>query len=415
MDRLSKLNAVLSHLRVVLAPYRGVLALPGVRALTLIALLARIPEAAIGVILTLHVVLSLGMGYAAAGMVGAASTIGTALGAPMLGRIIDRRGLRSVLVISTITEAVFWCISPWLPYPALLALAFIAGCLVIPVMSIARQGLAALVPEDQLRTMFSVDSILADLAWMVGPAAGTLLAVALSPTVAMLGVGAALTACGIGMYAMNPRMKSDTSPAGKHTPRRTWLTAPLVAMLIMTFGSLLTVAGTDVAIVATLQKHDQLAFFGAVMAFWCLASIVGGLLYGSTSRPVSPLILLGLLGLFTVPVGVSHQWWLLVLLVIPCGLFCGPALTSASNQVATLAPESVRGEAMGLLTSATTIGVAAGAPLIGFVIDNTSTEWGFVVAGATSLLALGLMWLIGGRQIHSYSPTNSAATDSAIS
>jgi hypothetical protein len=52
-----------------------VLALPGVPPLILLALLARVPATAVGVTLTLHVVLDLHRGYGAAGLVGAASTI----------------------------------------------------------------------------------------------------------------------------------------------------------------------------------------------------------------------------------------------------------------------------------------------------------------------------------------------------
>ena len=95
-----------------------VLRLPGVRALILVGLLARIPSVSAGVTLTLHVVLDLDRGYAAAGLVGAAATIGAALGAPLLGRLVDRRGLRPVLVLTTIAEALFWCTAGALPYPS---------------------------------------------------------------------------------------------------------------------------------------------------------------------------------------------------------------------------------------------------------------------------------------------------------
>ena len=73
-----------------MASYRAVLGLPGVAALTGVGFLARIPSAAAPITLTLHVVLTLGHGWAAAGLVGAAATIGMAIGAPLLGRLVDR-------------------------------------------------------------------------------------------------------------------------------------------------------------------------------------------------------------------------------------------------------------------------------------------------------------------------------------
>src|SRR5687768_4484840 len=99
-----------------------------------------------GVTVTLHVVSSLKLGYGAAGSVGAAMTIGAAIGAPLLGRLVDWRGLRLVLVITELAEGVFWSVAPELPYAALLAAAAVAGLLSLPVFSIVRQSIAALVP-----------------------------------------------------------------------------------------------------------------------------------------------------------------------------------------------------------------------------------------------------------------------------
>ena len=59
-----------------LAPYRQVLAVPGVRALLLVGVLARIPATAIGMTLTLHVATTLGRSWTQAGLVTAAFTIG---------------------------------------------------------------------------------------------------------------------------------------------------------------------------------------------------------------------------------------------------------------------------------------------------------------------------------------------------
>ncbi|MGZ4651271.1 MAG: MFS transporter, partial [Kineosporiaceae bacterium] len=62
-----------------LAPYRRVLRRPGVLRLLLFATLARVPVTAAGVVLTLHVVTTLGLGYAAAGLVATAATVGMAI------------------------------------------------------------------------------------------------------------------------------------------------------------------------------------------------------------------------------------------------------------------------------------------------------------------------------------------------
>ena len=112
-----------------LTPYRETLALRGIKSLLVVATLARIPITAGTVTLTLHVVLELGLGYFAAGLVGAAFTVGGSLGAPVMGRLTDRKGLRPVLVLTTVAEVLFWFTSPLMPYWALLVAALVGGFL----------------------------------------------------------------------------------------------------------------------------------------------------------------------------------------------------------------------------------------------------------------------------------------------
>lgn len=57
------------------ALYRDLLAVRPIRNLRLAGMVARIPHSAAGVLLTLHIVLTLGEGYAAAGAAAAVMTI----------------------------------------------------------------------------------------------------------------------------------------------------------------------------------------------------------------------------------------------------------------------------------------------------------------------------------------------------
>lgn len=74
--------------------YRRVLRIPGTTAVLLLGLLARIPFSTLGLLLTLHVVLTLERSYFEAGLIVAASTIGTTVSSPWRGRLLDRYGLR---------------------------------------------------------------------------------------------------------------------------------------------------------------------------------------------------------------------------------------------------------------------------------------------------------------------------------
>ncbi|MEV0713882.1 MFS transporter [Asanoa sp. NPDC050611] len=373
-----------------LTPYRAVLGLPGVRPLLIVAILARIPSVAAGVTLTLHVVLELDRGYFAAGLVGTASTIGAAVGAPLLGRMVDRRGLRPVLAVCTIAEGVFWSVAGWLPYPVLLVLALAAGVLMLPVFSVVRQSLAALVPPDQRRPAYALDSMSVELSFMVGPALAVLLATTVSPHATMWAVGVGVVLSGTALFIFNPpvRAESESVAAGAPAPpRRSWLSARMVAILAIAVATTLVLGGTDVTVVAVLREAGQVGWTGLVLALWGVYSLIGGFIYGSLSRVPSPLVLLSVLAFGTVLVALAGaQWFLVALLLIPAGALCAPTLAAAADAVSHLAPSSVRGEAMGLHGSAITVGLALGAPLAGWVIDLSSPRWGFVATGVAGLL-----------------------------
>jgi MFS family permease len=408
-----------------LAPYRAVLAIPGVSSLTVVALLTRIPVAAAGVVLTLHVVLTLGLGYGAAGLVGAAVTIGAAVGGPFLGGLVDRHGLRRMLVLVTVAKGAFWVVAPWLPYSALLAAAFLGGLLALPVSTIARQSLAALVPQARRRSAYSMDSMSAEVSFMVGPVLGVLLATQVSTTAAMLALGATIVASGIALYVLNPPMKSEAAIGAARPPVLSWLRPALVSVLVTTVAATLVLAGTNVAIVAALKSTGQVSWTGLVLAAWGLASLVGGFVYGAMHRGFSPLVLAAALGVCTVPVGFfGSTWWALCLAIAPVGLLCAPTLTSLTEEISRLAPETVRGLVMGLHGSAMTAGLAIGAPLAGAVMDATTPGWGFAAVGAAGvLLTLGALAVRRRPHDRPRPPvedqplfaTSSAATLSAIS
>ena len=386
----------------VLTSYGRVTALPGVRMLFVVTGLARIPLAASGVTITLHVVLGLGMGYGEAGAVAAATTIGMALGGPLLGRMLDRRGLRQVLLLSTIAAGFFWAAAPWLPYWGLIVLSFAGGVLALPVMSIARQAMVALLPEDDSyrRPAFSLDSVLTELSYMVGPSAGVFLTTAFSSTTAMLCVGVGTVLSGVWLYVLDPPVKSGEEEHSEHVPLLTWLRGPLIAVLVLAGAMVLIMAGAEVAIVAALRTSGQVGWSGLVIAVWCLASVVGGIVHGAMRRPLPLIVLMALVGVTMVPVGLlSGQWWVLALALVPNGLLCAPTFSSTSDAVTRLAPESVRGTVMGVYSSAYTIGAAIGAPLIGFVMDNSTPVWGFVAAGGVGLFGVALAVALGGRKL----------------
>ncbi|MEU4773099.1 MFS transporter [Micromonospora sp. NPDC023644] len=376
-------------------PYREALALPGLRSLLLVSVLARVPLTATGVTLTFYVVLDLGRGYGAAGLVGAAITVGAAIGGPLLGRLVDRRGLRPVLVLTGLAEAAFWSTAPMLPYEVLLPAAFLAGSLALPIFSVIRQSIAAMVPPERRRPAYALDSMSVELSFMVGPALAVAAVTAISARTTLYLVGAGIVAAGVAFWVLDPPTRGGGEPTGPQprAPRRSWLTPRLLAVLAVSAAGTLVLGGTDVAVVAVLRESGDVGWTGAVLAVWAVASLVGGFAYGAVTRSFSPLALMAALSLCTIPVGLGGaHWWLLCLALIPAGALCAPTIAATSDAVSRLVPASVRGEAMGLHGSAVTVGIAVGAPLAGAVIDASAPAWGFAVTGAVgALVALAVL------------------------
>jgi MFS family permease len=396
-----------------IAAFRAVLGLPDVAALTAVSFLARLPSAAAAITLTLHVVLTLDLGYAAAGLVGAAATVGMAIGAPLLGRLVDRRGLRTMVVLASSAAAVFWGVAPWLSYPALLVGALLGGLLGLPVYSITRQSLAAMVPVERRRPAFALDSMSVEVSYMVGPAVGTLLALQASTAIGMWAVGAGWVVSGIALMLLNPPMRAPESPSdGPAPPVRRWFDLRLFGALLATMAAVVVIFGTELAMIAGLERGGEAAWIPLVNAVWCVASIVGGFLYGVAHRSLPVPMLVACLGLATLPVAFAGSWWSYALLLFPAGLLIAPSMAASAEVVSVLAPEHARGLVTGLHGSAITSGAAVATPLSGLLIDVASPGAAVLVVGAFGLAVAALVGLLGRPRVRT-ELTERGATQSA--
>jgi MFS family permease len=400
--------------------YRTVLRLPGVARLLAFAVFARIPQTASGVVLTLYVVGQLDLGYGAAGLVATAATVGMAASGPWRGRAIDRQGLRRSLVPSVIGSAVSWAAAPFVGFGPLIVVAFVGGVLGVPIFGVVRQSLSVLVPVEQRRTAFALDSIGTEISFMVGPAAGVLIATQLSAMTALLTVGAGSVLSGLALMLLNPPTRSAAAPVlptgsvepgsvepgsvepGSVEPGRgpRWYSPELLVVLAAAMSAGLVLAGTDVSLVAELREAGALSLTGLVFLAWSGGSVIGGAIYGGMRRSVSPTVLLLGLALLTVPVGLAPSPVLLAVTILPAAALCAPLISSTAEAVSRLVPEHARGEAMGWHGSALTVGSALGAPLAGAAIDAIAPWSGFAAVGTVGgmLGALGLVLRRGQRR-----------------
>lgn len=424
-----------------------------------VGFIARFPNAATGIILTLHVAVTLGQGYGAAGLAVAAMTLGMAVGSPWRGRLVDRLGLRRALIPSVVSLGIVWTAVPFLDFPWLLIGAFLGGLFSLPVFSVVRQSIGVLTHGARRETAFALDSIITETIFMVGPALGAVVATGWSSAWGLAIVGWSAVAAGLYLMWFNPPTRTsqignflarpgtereysaeedlrravdgavhgapahldltaselhtgalpvaqpeantttttgDAGPAKSPGPLArvranfSWLSGTALAVLAVSLGSGMLMSGTEVAIVAELEQSGAAAQAGVVIAFWCGASAVGGILYGALGRRVSPLLLLSLFALGTLPMALVDGVWALAVVSIISGLFTAPTLAAASAMMSHVVAEDRRGEAMGYYGSAMTAGAAMGAPVAGAFIDGISPEAGYVFAALVALAMVGL-------------------------
>lgn len=371
-----------------ITPYRSVLANQAARRVLLLGILLRIPIFGTGVLLMLHVVEQLGRSWGEAGLVSAVATLAIAVSGPWRGRLLDRHGLRKVVLPSILINGSCWAVAPFVGYWPLLILAGVAGLFVVPIFSIARQSVIAAVPMHERRTALSVDGVGVELAYMSGPAvavwAGSQWGTA--PTLFVLQMLGVLG--GIVLWILDPRLREETSGAGEviDVPRSAWFRPAFIGLCLAAAASTLVLVGSEVSVVAGLREWGQSGSLGLVFAGWGIGSIVGGLVYGALSRGLSPYLLLSGLALVTLPMALADSAVTVAALALLAGLLCAPTITASVEAVSRVVPAVARGEAMGWHGSCMTAGSAMAAPLAGLVIDSRGHQSAIVLVCLAGLL-----------------------------
>jgi MFS family permease len=352
-----------------------------VRRILVLGLLIRIPLWAAGVVLTLHVVTHLDRSYTEAGLVEMVLCIALAVSGPWRGRRLDRIGLRATVAPSLVVLAVTWSIAPWVGYWALLGLVGVAGLFVVPTFSIVRQVLIGAVPEDQRTAVLSVDSVVVEFSFMIGPVLGVLGATYLPTSVALFIFQMAAVVGGLALWIDNPSFGQLPDEGGPKHRVRDWLNPTVLMILALSVAATVILTGEDLGTVAALRAMHHTTSIGWVLALWGLGSAVGGIVYGALHRHPPAAVLLVLLGGSTTLVALGDGRMTFTVLLFVSGLFCAPTITATIDDLSRAVPASVRGEAMGWHGSALTLGGAAGAPVVGWAIDHGDWQGGFELAG----------------------------------
>jgi MFS family permease len=406
-----------------LAPYAEIFAIPRAWRFSVAGIIARMPMSMYG--LGTVLLISAGTGhYGLAGTVAAAGSLGGAVCAPQLGRLVDRLGQHRVLIPVCVTFALSVAglsaaVALRAPDWTLFAFGIAGGATMPQTGPMARARWSALLAgSPRLHTAFSVESVADELCFVIGPAAVAVLATQLYPSA---GVGtAALCALAGSLWfasqrSTEPPVVSDRvgpAPSGATPPgsrahvrpaRRARLAAPGLVVLIPVYlflGAMFVAIDLSTVDFAARAGHKALA--GFILGCYALGSATGGLWYGSRNWHAPASRRLAVTLSLTVA-GVCTFWAMPGLLVLApviylCGLTIAPTLIAGYSLLESSALPGRATEAMSWLSTGISVGLACGSTAVGFILDAFGPRWGYAFA-ATSGVTATLIYLAGLRRV----------------
>ena len=366
---------------------------PGAQRLLVLSILARLPLVMLSIGLLVHTEHLTGS-FAAAGAATGVYAIALAVGGPLLGRLVDRRGQRPVLLASAAAAAVLLVAVATLPAGAplavLLALAAGIGLATPPVGACVRALLPALLPDaGAVRAAYALDASASELTWIAGPP----LALGLG---ALWSTGAALALAGLGLlvataaFAWQPASRRWRPVADAPRPRGGSLGSPAMRTLVLVLIAVGVLFGAvEVAVTAVAKLHGgSTAAAAPLLALWGAGSLAGGVLAARLRAPDLVLLLGALAAGHLALVAAAGSLVALGGVLFVAGTAIAPTYSAVHALVDEAAPAGTVTEAFAWLATAIGIGAAAGAATAGALADHAGPTAGFVLAGVAGTIGL---------------------------
>ena len=369
-------------------PYADILSLPAVPRLLSAAVIGRMPVG-MGALALFLLVRGAGGSYAMAGLAVGASTVAGCVGAPLLGRLVDRQGQTRIMLPSMlvqVTALLLLAITAPGEGVLLFGLCALYGFSAPPLAAAMRATWASLIDDRrQIGRAFTLDATAQEVIWILGPVLAAVLAEGISTRAPLIAM-AAFSATGVVWFATSAQ--SRTWRAERNTDRH--LLGPLNAgpvrrVLLSILGLAFAWGALELAIPAYAEQNDASA--GALLSIWAVGSVIGGLGYAARTWGGTPQRMMGiLLGLNLVSFLVlflSQTPLQLGILLLLTGVVNAPVIATFYVLIEELAPTGTVTEAFTWISTTFLVGISGGVALAGIVADAASprTAWWLAVGG----------------------------------
>ncbi|HWM36962.1 MAG TPA: MFS transporter [Streptomyces sp.] len=377
-------------------------------------LIGRLPNATAALVIVLFTRAE-GGGYTLAGVLSAVYGLATAVGQPLLGRLVDLYGQPRVMFPAALLSALGMALFALVgidPVTVAAVAVLLAGVATPPLEG----GLRALWPgvlkgPEKVHRAYALDAVAQEVMFAVGPLLVTLIVAYWNEAAALLVINALGVFGALSVVVSPPSRKWRSEPREAH-----WLgalrSAGLLALLGTFFFVGLALGAIAVAAVSYADDHGEALISSYLLSALGFGALVGGVVYGArhwAGAPERRLIWLvlalaaGYMPLVLVP-GVVAMTALAGL----SGVFLAPALACAFVVVDRHAPSGTVTEAFSWLVTTFGVGAAAGTAVVGPVIERGGASAGFAVVGAGGVVAL-LVLLLTKRALSAVSPGSRSA------
>jgi MFS family permease len=382
--------------------YRAVFRAPGTAAFCGAGFIMRLPIGLYPIGLVLLTSLKSGH-YGFGGALAAVYTGGTAIGNPILGRLIDRHGqsrvLRPAVTVHVLAAALLIVLAQLnCPDATLLAPAFLIGLAYPAAGSLTRARWSHVFTGPQLTAAYSLESTLDEIIFVVGPPIVTVIATQASPLIGLI-LAAVLVAWGGYWLASMRATEPAPHPHQDGVARVSAIRAPGMKLLLFaTLGAGAFFASAEVTMVAFCGQHGVQGAGGFVLAGMALGSALSGLLYGARRWRTDVIerfriqsAIFGVLPLLFL-LAVNIPVLAVCAFLVGCGV--APTLITVYGVIERLVPAGAITEGFSWLTTGLGVGYGISSAVAGHIADAYGARTAFVIAyGAGLLMAVTALFV----------------------
>lgn len=378
-----------------LSTYRPLFAIPGALRFLAAGALSRVGGAMFGVAIIVMIATRRDS-YGLAGAVSAGGIVVLAVAGPVIGRLVDKHGQRRAsmpFILMTFFAGLVTVVLSATGAPAWTLFVGYAASAFLPEMGpMSRARWAHLLRDepDALHAAMSLEQVVEETTFVIGPVLGVLAATTLFPEAGLLLAYVVFTAGSVLFLAERrsepPVVPHDERPHGLAIGRPG---VAVVAAALFMVGAVF--GGNEVVAVAVADEAGRTGMSSVILGAFALGSALSAIVFGTRkfAGSIARRFVWCALAMFVLeaPVLLIDGLWGLTVMMFVAGSATAPTLITGMTLVQHLVPRAFLTEGMAVVITGLLVGLASGTALSGMLVDAWGAHETFALPVAAALLS----------------------------